>query len=34
DRLRSTYGHQAELRLGDAPGGSGTLASLLLPWQR
>ena len=34
DRLRSTYGPRAELRLGHGPEGSGTLASLHLPLQR
>lgn len=34
DRLRSTYGSRAELRLEHAPGGSGTLVTLLLPLHR
>ncbi len=34
DRLRSTYGTDAELRLSHPPEGSGTLASLHLPLQR
>jgi len=34
DRLRSTYGSRAELRLEHGPEGSGTLASLHLPLHR